>query len=232
MDLDRVPDAGQADCLLRAPDLGPMEAEPQKAPRQTPLDTQREPRGPVQRADGAEAVQSERAPPGAPQPPGRLSPWGPGLRADMVEQGGWGCDARCPHGSPKHTRSAATQRRLGAGSAGPGRTPARSPDPRQVWALDPCRRACGRGEEVDSIFKRPSRGSGHHYSVAPHPPELDSQGRVQPPARAQSPSKQPREQQSRACRPAGCPGPEALALYLRVHLSPFAAAWQLFTFKS
>ena len=138
----------------------------------------------------------------------------------VVEWGGWGRDACCPHGSPKHTRSAAMQRRLGAGSAGPGRTPTGPPDPCQVWAPDPCRRACGRGEEVDSIFKRPSRGSGRHYSAARHPPELDSQGRVQPLARAQSPSKQPREQQSRACRPAGCPGPEALALYPRVHLSP------------
>ena len=231
MDLDRVPDAGQADCLLRAPDLGPMEAEPQKAPRQTPLDTQREPRGPVQRADGAEAVQSERAPPGAPQPPGRLSPWGPGLRADMVERGGWGCDARCPHGSPKHTRSAATQRRLGAGSAGPGRTPARSPDPRQVWAPDPCRRACGRGEEVDSTFQRPSRGTGRHYSAAPT--QQSSTPRAgSSPQQGRSPRAKSPEQQSRACTPAGCPGPEALALYLRVHLSPFAAAWQLFTFES
>lgn len=55
---------------------------------------------------------------------------------------------------------------------------------------------------------------------SPPPTRARLPGWDQPPARAQSLSKQPREQQSRACRPAGCPRPEALALYPRVHLSP------------
>lgn len=203
-----------------------MEAEPQKAPRQIPLDTQREPRGPVQRADGAEAVQSERAPPGAPQHPGRLGPQGPSPRADVAEQGGWGCDARCPHWSPEHAHSVATQMRLGAGSARPGRTPAHRPDPRPPPGPPP-------GVSTGPLQKSLQVGGGGGQYIqktkpreqtpplcSPPPTRARLPGWDQPPARAQSPSKQPREQQSQACRPAGCPRPEALALYPRVHLSP------------
>lgn len=126
LDLDGAPATGQADHLLRVPDRGPVEAEPQKAPRQTPLDTQREPRGPAQRADEVEAVQRERPPPRAPQPSGGSAP-----RADVAERGGWGRDACALTGAPstpapQPRRGGRAPGQLGRGGPPPApQTPAR-----------------------------------------------------------------------------------------------------------
>lgn len=179
-----MPAAHQADCLLRAPDLGPTEAEPQKAPCQIPLDTQREPRGPVQWADGAEAVQSERAPPRAPQHPGRLGPQGPSPRADVAEQGGWGCDARCPHWSPKHAHSA---RRGGwaPGQLGQGGPPPTPQTPTRCERWTPAEELAGGGRRRTVYSKDQAKGADAttlqpptHQSSAPRVGSAPSKGTV------------------------------------------------------
>lgn len=219
--------AHQADCLLRAPDLGPTEAEPQRRPmHQIPLDTQREPRGPVQWADEQRQCRVSGHLPGHLSTLAGSAPKGlvPGQMWRSREAGG--VAARCPHWSPKHAHSA---RRGGwaPGQLGQG-GPRPPPDPTRCERWTPAEELAGGGGGGQYI-QRPSQGQTPPL-YSPHPPELGSQGGISL-ARAQSLSKQPRERQSRAVQtrwlPAAKPWP-----FIPESFEPNAAIWQLCIFES